>query len=80
MPEVEPDNPEYTVSKGIIQKLANEIIATRKKIKGQEQQQGKVKHKLIIAESSDDEDELAATALDIIEDAATNKVLVETQF
>ena len=37
-------------------------------------------HKLIIAKSSDDDDELAAVALDIIEDATANKVSVETQF
>ena len=78
MPKVEPDNPEYAVSRGIIKKLASEIAAARKKIKGQEQQQGKGKCKLIITESSDDDDELAAAALDIIEDAAANKVPVET--
>ena len=37
MPKVEPDNPEYAVSRGIIKKLAREIAAARKKIKGQEQ-------------------------------------------
>ena len=80
MGEFKPNNPEYVVSRGIIQKLANEIAVARKKIKGQEQQQGKGKRKLIIAKSSDDEDELAATTLDIIEDAAANKVPVENQF
>ena len=80
MGEVDPDNPEYALSQGIIKKLAAEIVAARKKIKAQKVQQGKGKHKLIIAESSDDEEELVATALDIIEDAATNKVPVETQF
>ena len=78
MGEVEPDNPEYAVTKGIIRKLTNEIAATRKKIKGKEQQQGKGKRKIIIVESSDDEEELAAMSLDIIEDATTNKVPVET--
>ena len=78
MSEIKPYNPEYAVTKGIIWKLANEIAASRKKIKGQEQQQGKGKRKRIIAESSNDEEELAATALDIIEDAAANKVPVET--
>ena len=78
MGEVEPDNPEYAVTKGIIRKLTNEVEAARKKIKGQEQQQGKGKRKLIISESSDDEDELVAMALDIIEDAAANKVPVKT--
>ena len=80
MGEVEPDNPEYALSKGIIKKLATEIAASRKKIRAQKEQQGKGKRKLIIAKSSDDEDELAAAALDIIEDAATTKVPVETQF
>ena len=76
----EPDNPEYALLRGIIRKLANEIAASRKKIKVQKEQQGKGKRKLIIVESSDDEYELAAAAIDIIEDEATNKVLVETQF
>ena len=80
MGEVDPDNLEYTLSIGIIWKLANEIPVARNKIKNQEQQQGKGKRKLIIAESSDDEDELAAASLDIIEDAAANKVPDETQF
>ena len=80
MGEVEPDNPEYAVTKGIIRKLANEIAAARNKLKTQEQQKGKGRCKLIISESSDDEEELEATALDIIEDATTNKVPVETQF
>ena len=77
--ETEAENPEYAITKGIIKKLLKEIAAARKKLKTQ-QQQGKGKRKLIIAESSDDEEELAATALDIIEDAAANKVSVETQF
>ena len=46
----------------------------------QKEQQGKGKRKLIIVDSSNDDKELEATALDIIEDAATNKVPVETQF
>ena len=76
---VEHDNPEYALSKGIIQKLAKEIAAARRKLRAQKVQQGKGKRKLLI-ESSDDEEELAATALDIIEDAVANKVPVETQF
>ena len=55
MGEVEPDNPEYALSRGIIRKLANEIAAARKKIRAQKEQQGKGKCKLIIADSSDDE-------------------------
>ena len=79
MGETEPDNPECAVTKGIIRKISKEIAVAREKLKTQEQQ-GKGKHKLIIAKSSEDEDELATTALDIIEDATANKVLVETQF
>ena len=33
MGEVKPNNPEYAVSRGIIKKLANEIVAVRKKIR-----------------------------------------------
>ena len=54
--EIEPENPKYAITKGIIQKLAKEIAAARKKIKTQEQQQGKGTRKLIIAESLADED------------------------
>ena len=60
--------------------MSKEIATARKKLKTQQQQQGKGKRKLIIVESSDDEEELGAMAIDIIEDAAANKVLVETQF
>ena len=59
--------------------MSKEIAATRKKLKTQQQQQGKGKRKLILADTSKDE-ELAAMALDIIEDSIANKVLVETQF
>ena len=52
----------------------------RKKLKTQQQQQGKGKRKLILADSSEDKEELEAMALDIIENAVANKVLVETQF
>ena len=78
--ETEPENPEYAITKGIIKKLSKEIAAARKKLKTQQQQQGKGKRKLIIAESSNDKEELGTTAIDIIEDAAINKVPVETQF
>ena len=60
--------------------MSKEIAAARKKLKTQQQQQGKCKRNLILADSSEDEEELATTALDIIEDAATNKVPIETQF
>ena len=78
--ETEPENPEYTVTKGIIRKLLKEIAASRKKLKTQQQQQDKGSHNLILAESLEDEEELAATSLDIIEDVTANKVPVETQF
>ena len=55
MGETKPENPEYAVTKGIIQKLSKEIVAARKKIKTQQQQQGKGKCNLILAESSEDE-------------------------
>ena len=78
--ETEPENPEYAITKGIIKKLSKEIAATRKKLRTQQQQQGKGKSKIIIAESLDDEEELGAMTIDIIEDAAANKVPVEAQF
>ena len=40
---------------------------------------GKGKRRILLSESKDEE-ELLATAVDIIEDTTTNKVLVETQF
>ena len=78
--EVEEDNPEYVVSRSIIKKLAKEIAIARRKIKLQKRQQGKGKRKLVLADSTDDDEELAAAALDIVEDARANKVTVETQF
>ena len=80
MGEIDTEDLEYAVTKENITKLSKEIATSRKRKKTQEQEQGKGKHKLIIPESSEDEEELAATALDIIEDATTNKVPVETQF
>ena len=79
MGETKVDNPEYAITKEIIRKLSKEIAAARKRQRTQ-QPQGKGKHKLLLPESSDDEEELGATAIDIIEDAAANKVPVETQF
>ena len=64
----------------IIRKLLKEIAAARKKIRTQQRQQGKGKCKLIIAESSDDKEELGAIVIDIIEDAIANKVPMKTQF
>ena len=60
--------------------MSKEIAASRKRKRNQEQEQGKGKRKLIIVESSEEEEELAATAYDIIEYAAANRFLVETQF
>ena len=78
--EVEGNDPEYALSKSIIKKLAKEIAVARKKIKAQKLQQGRGKRKLILANSFDDEEELAAMAVDIVEDARENKVSVEIQF
>ena len=78
--EVEDADPKYALSKSIIKKLAKEIAVTRKRIKAQKLQQGKGKRKLLLADSSDDEEELVAAAVDVVEDAAANKVSVETQF
>ena len=77
--EVEDDNPEYALSKSTIQKLAKEIVVTRKRLRTQKQQIGRGKRKLIL-DSSDDDEELVAMAVDIVEDARANKVSVETQF
>ena len=60
-----------------LRKIAKEIVASRKNKANQEK--GKGKCKLILSELKDEE-ELLATAIDIIEDAAANKILVETQF
>ena len=78
--EVQTDDPEYALSQSIIKNLAKEISAARKRLRAQKVQQDKGKRKLILAESSDDEEELLATAVDIVEDANTNKIPVETQF
>ena len=65
------------MTKENLRKIAKEVAALRKRKALQEQ--GKGKHKLIISES-EDEEELLVTTVDIIEDATTNKVSVETQF
>ena len=49
-------------------------------MKAQKLQEGKGKHKLLLADSSDDEEELVVAVVDIVKDASTNKVSVETQF
>ena len=60
--------------------MSKEIAAPRKRKITQDQEQGKGKHKLIITDSSEEKEELAAMAYDIIEYAAKNKVPVETKF
>ena len=77
--EVKEDDPEYALSKSNIKKLAKEIAVARKRLKTQKQKTGRGKRKLIL-DSSDDDDELAAVAVDIVEDSRVNKVSVETQF
>ena len=57
------------MSRSILKKLAKEIAIARRNIKLQKRQQGKGKRKLVLADSTDDDDELAASALDIVEDA-----------
>ena len=66
------------MTKENLKKIAKEISTSRKK-KGT-QEKGKGKHKLILPEESKDEEELLATATDILEDAAINKVYIKTQF
>ena len=77
---METENLEYAITKENICKLSKEIAASRKRKRIQEQEKGKGKRKIIITESSKYEDELAATAVDIIEDAVANKIPVEAQF
>ena len=68
MEEIETGNLEYAITKEIITKLSKEIAAARKRKRTQQQPQGKGKRKIIIPDSSDDNKELGAMALDIIED------------
>ena len=74
--DIESDNPEYEITKEKIKKLAKEISAVRKKAT---ETKGKGKRKLILSDS-EDEEELLATDVDIIEDVVANKVPVKTQF
>ena len=78
--EIDTENPEYVVTKENICKLSKEIVTSRKIKRTQEQEQGKGKRKLIIADSSKDKEELVTMACDIIEYVVANKFLVETQF
>ena len=72
------DNPQYDMTKENLRKIAKEVATSRKK-KGT-QGKGKGKHKIILSEESEDEEELLATAADILEDAEKNRVSVETHF
>ena len=64
------------MTKQNLKRIAQEISTSRKKQGSQAQ--GKGKCKLILLEESEDEKELLATAVDILEDASMNKVSVET--
>ena len=72
------DRPEYSMTKENMKRIANEISTSRKK--KWIQAQGKGKCKLILSEESEDKEELLTTTADILEDAALNKVSIETQF
>ena len=74
---IEANNLEYAMTKENLKKIAKEIAGSRKMKTNQGK--GKGKHQLILFES-EDEEELLATTVDIIEDAKTNKISVETQF
>ena len=74
--DIESENLEYAITKDKIRKLAKEIAAVRKKAT---QEKGKGKHKIILSES-ENEDELVAMAIHIIEDDVVNKVPIEMQF
>ena len=66
------------MTKENLRKIAKEISTSRRN-KGT-QGKGKGKHKLILSEESKYEEELFSTIANILEDVATNKVSVETQF
>ena len=63
------------MTKENLRKIAKEVVASRKRKAIEEK--GKGNRKLILSES-EDEEELLVTAVDIIEDATTNKFSVET--
>ena len=65
------------MTKENLRKIVKETTASRKKKAIQEKGKGK---RWILLYESEDEEELFATTVDIIEDATTNKVSVETQF
>ena len=61
-----------------IRQIAAEISKSQKFLESTTK--GKGKHKIILQESSEDEDELHARETNILIDAAKNKVFVEEQF
>ena len=63
------------MTKENLRKIAKEVVASRKR--KEMQKKGKGKHQIILSESKDEE-ELLATAIDIIEDTIANKFSVET--
>ena len=65
------------MTKENLKKIAKEITTSRKRKENQEKGKGKCN---IILYELENKEELLATAVDIIEDAAANKILVETQF
>ena len=75
--DIESDNPEYAMTKENLNKITKEIAASRKRKTNQGK--GKGKCQLILSESEDKE-ELLAISINIIENAAANKISVETQF
>ena len=64
------------MTKENLRKISKEISTSRKK-KGT-QGKSKGKHKLILSEESEDEEELFSIFANILEDVTTNKVSVET--
>ena len=65
------------MTKENLRKIAKEVATSRKRKALQEARKGKCKP---ILSELEYEEELLETTLDIIEDATTNKVSVETQF
>ena len=73
--DIESDNPEYAMTKENLRKIANEIATSRKKKAIQEKGKGK---RILLLSDLEDEEELLATTVNILEDATKNKFLVET--
>ena len=73
--EIDTEKPEYQLTKKNIWQIAVEDAKSRKCLESTTK--GKWKHKLILQESSEDEDELYARATDILIDTTKNKFSVE---